>query len=199
MDLVEDLADPIVPIATACQALGVSRATLYRCTRPAPPRSLFAQRAPGPRRVSDAERATILDSIPQRRVRRPVGHRGLRDAAQPGRLPRVDSHDVPSTCGAGREQGAPKSASAPRVHETLADGHGTEPGVDVGYNEAGHDRRRRVPPRVRHHRPVQPLRRRLDGRVDASASTLPRSSSPRRSPVTASSPVSRCTPIAAPR
>ena len=63
MDLVEDLADPIVPIATACQALGVSRATLYRCTRPAPPRSLFAQGAPSPRRVSDAERATILDTF----------------------------------------------------------------------------------------------------------------------------------------
>ena len=63
MDLVEDLADPIVPIATACQALGVSRATLYRCTRPAPPRCLVAQRAPSPRRVSDAERAKILDTF----------------------------------------------------------------------------------------------------------------------------------------
>jgi putative transposase len=63
MDLVEDLADPIVPIATACQALGVSRATLYRCTRPAPPRSLLAQRAPSPRRVTDAERAAILDTF----------------------------------------------------------------------------------------------------------------------------------------
>jgi putative transposase len=63
MDLVEDLADPIVPIATACQALGVSRASLYRCTRPAPPRSLLTQRARSPRRVSDAERATILDTF----------------------------------------------------------------------------------------------------------------------------------------
>jgi len=62
MDLVEDLADPIVPIATACQALGVSRASLYRNTRPAPPRSV-SQRAPSPRRVSDAERAKILDTF----------------------------------------------------------------------------------------------------------------------------------------
>jgi len=59
MDLVEDLADPVVPIARACQALGVSRATLYRNTRPAPPRCM-SQRARSPRRVSDAERATIL-------------------------------------------------------------------------------------------------------------------------------------------
>jgi transposase InsO family protein len=63
MDLVEDLSDPIVPIARACQALGVSRATLYRCTRPGPPRNLLTQRAPSPRRVSDAERAKILDTF----------------------------------------------------------------------------------------------------------------------------------------
>jgi putative transposase len=62
MDLVEDLADPAVPIATACQALGVSRASLYRNTRPAPPRWV-SQRAPSPRRVSDAERAKILDTF----------------------------------------------------------------------------------------------------------------------------------------
>ena len=62
MDLVEDIAEPVVPIATACQALGVSRATLYRNTRPAPPRCV-AQRAPSPRRVSDAERTEILDTF----------------------------------------------------------------------------------------------------------------------------------------
>jgi putative transposase len=62
MDLVEDLSDPILPISTACRALGVSRATLYRNTRPAAPRSLWL-RAPSPRRVGDVERATILDTI----------------------------------------------------------------------------------------------------------------------------------------
>jgi putative transposase len=46
----------------ACQALGVSRASLYRNTRPARPRSV-AQRAPSPRRVSDAERAKILETF----------------------------------------------------------------------------------------------------------------------------------------
>ena len=62
MDLVEDIADPAVPIAAACAALGVSRATLYRNTRPARPRWV-SQRAPSPRRVSDAERAKILDTF----------------------------------------------------------------------------------------------------------------------------------------
>ena len=62
MDLVEDIADPLVPIATACQALGVCRASLYRNTRPAPPRCV-SQRAPSPRRVSDVERAEILDTF----------------------------------------------------------------------------------------------------------------------------------------
>jgi putative transposase len=62
MDLVEDLADPIVPITRACQAVGVSRAMLYRGTRPALPRSL-SPRAPSPRRVSDIERAAILAAV----------------------------------------------------------------------------------------------------------------------------------------
>lgn len=62
MDLVEDISDPVVPIATACQALGVSRATLYRNTRPKPPRQT-SLRAPSPRRVSDAERTEILNAF----------------------------------------------------------------------------------------------------------------------------------------
>lgn len=61
MDLVEDLSDPVVPIAVACQALGVSRATLYRSTRPAPPPRYLSQRAPSPRRISEFERVKILD------------------------------------------------------------------------------------------------------------------------------------------
>ena len=62
MDLVEDIADPRVPIATACTALGVSRASLYRSVRPAPPPSM-SPRAPNPRRLSDPERAAILDVL----------------------------------------------------------------------------------------------------------------------------------------
>jgi len=62
MDLVEDLVDPVVPVVTACHALGVSRATLYRNTRPPTPRCV-SQGAPSPRRVSDAERAEILNAL----------------------------------------------------------------------------------------------------------------------------------------
>lgn len=59
MNLVEEIDDPTLPIATACDALGVSRATLYRNTRPpAPPR--VTQRARSPRRLDDAERDAIL-------------------------------------------------------------------------------------------------------------------------------------------
>ena len=60
MNAVEDLSDPQVPIAQACTALGLSRATLYRHTEPAQPASV-AVRAPSPRRLSDAERQTVLD------------------------------------------------------------------------------------------------------------------------------------------
>jgi len=60
MGLVEELDDPAVPITMACLALGISRATLYRNTQPPPPPRVV-QRAPSPRRISDAEREAILD------------------------------------------------------------------------------------------------------------------------------------------
>lgn len=62
MDIVEDLADPEVPITLACDALGISRATLYR--QPQPPLPASAPlRAPSPRRLGDAERQTLLDVL----------------------------------------------------------------------------------------------------------------------------------------
>jgi putative transposase len=60
MDLVEELADPRVSVVAACSALGVSRATVYRATRPPTPPT-FGKRAPSPRRLSDDERQAIVD------------------------------------------------------------------------------------------------------------------------------------------
>jgi putative transposase len=60
MDIVEELNDPQVPIAQACAALGLSRATLYRNTQLAKPAAAHAP-APSPRRLSDLERQTVLD------------------------------------------------------------------------------------------------------------------------------------------
>jgi transposase InsO family protein len=60
MDAVEELRDPLVPISTACAALGVSRATLYRQTQAASPPST-ATRATSSRRLSDGERKAVLD------------------------------------------------------------------------------------------------------------------------------------------
>ncbi|WP_437642667.1 IS3 family transposase [Sorangium sp. So ce854] len=62
MDVIEQLDDPHVPIAQACEALGVSRATLYRQTRPAPPPAP-PRPAPSPRRLSDPERKAVLDVL----------------------------------------------------------------------------------------------------------------------------------------
>ena len=62
MDAVEELDDPQVPIAQACVALGISRATLYRRTQPARPPAL-AVRAPSPRRLSDIERQAVLEVL----------------------------------------------------------------------------------------------------------------------------------------
>lgn len=60
MDLVEDFAEPGVPVVAACGALGLSRATLYRGTCPAPPPTL-RPRAASPRRLADDERQAIVD------------------------------------------------------------------------------------------------------------------------------------------
>lgn len=64
MRLVEQ-RDPEVPVYAACQALNVSRASLYRSWRPsAPPSSpVTRERAPSPRRLDDAERQKILDTL----------------------------------------------------------------------------------------------------------------------------------------
>jgi transposase InsO family protein len=60
MDLVEDIADPAVPVLAACNALGLSRATLYRGTSPAAPPTM-RQRSPSPRRLGGQERQAVID------------------------------------------------------------------------------------------------------------------------------------------
>jgi putative transposase len=63
MRLVEE-RDPVVPVDGACLALNLSRASLYRSRRPAPP-PVTRERAPSPRRLPDAERAALLDMFHQ--------------------------------------------------------------------------------------------------------------------------------------
>ena len=62
MDLIEELDDPAVPIQRACLALGVSRATVYRNTGPSSPPQ-WCERASSPRRLSDPERAAVMDAL----------------------------------------------------------------------------------------------------------------------------------------
>ena len=61
--LLVEQRDPEVPLYAACQALNVSRASLYRSRQPStPPASPVPRvRAPSPRRLDDAERQAILD------------------------------------------------------------------------------------------------------------------------------------------
>lgn len=60
--MIEDIDDPAIPIAQACEALGVSRATAYRRTTPPRPPS-YATHAPNPRRLGEDERKAILEVL----------------------------------------------------------------------------------------------------------------------------------------
>jgi len=54
--------DPIVPLRTACHALGVPRATAYRWLYPRP-RPAPRPRPPSPRRLSESERQAVFDVL----------------------------------------------------------------------------------------------------------------------------------------
>ena len=57
--------------AALCQSVGVSRASLYRRRRPAPPSTPRRPRAPSPRALGATERQAVLDVLHSER-------RGLR-------------------------------------------------------------------------------------------------------------------------
>lgn len=55
--------DPSVPLNAACNALVVSRATLYRARHPHGPSHNVRQRASNPRRLDEGERQRVLDTM----------------------------------------------------------------------------------------------------------------------------------------
>jgi len=63
MAVVEQRGDASVSLRAACEALDVSRASLYRRRRPLFPPELDRVRAPSPRRLDGEERQTILDTL----------------------------------------------------------------------------------------------------------------------------------------
>ena len=62
MILVEQ-RDKVVPLRAACDALEVSRASLYRARRPRAPSQNVRQRARNPRRLDEVERQRLLDTM----------------------------------------------------------------------------------------------------------------------------------------
>lgn len=64
MALVEELDAEGVPVAAACEALNLSRASLYRSRRPTlPTLPVERVRVPSPRRLGDIERQQLLDTL----------------------------------------------------------------------------------------------------------------------------------------
>ena len=62
MALVEQRAEA-VPVTAACEALDVSRASLYRSRKPSSRAPTARVRPPSPRRLDDAERQALLDTF----------------------------------------------------------------------------------------------------------------------------------------
>ncbi|MCC7171246.1 MAG: helix-turn-helix domain-containing protein [Planctomycetes bacterium] len=63
MAIIEQRDVEVVPIDAACEALDVSRASLYRRRHPPRPRQIERSRAPSPRRLDGAERQRVLDTM----------------------------------------------------------------------------------------------------------------------------------------
>ena len=64
MAILDERDHELVPLLAACDALNLSRATLYRSRQPTPPR-VERERPPSPRRLDDSERQRILDTLHQ--------------------------------------------------------------------------------------------------------------------------------------
>lgn len=64
MALVEELDAELVPVASACDALSLSRASLYRSRKPSSRVTQIERvRAPSPRRLAQVERQLLLDTL----------------------------------------------------------------------------------------------------------------------------------------
>jgi len=63
MSLVAEISDPKVPMARACEAIGMSRATLYRVTGMQVGPAISSACKKSPRSLTEAQRATVLDVL----------------------------------------------------------------------------------------------------------------------------------------
>jgi transposase InsO family protein len=63
MTIVEQREDDVVSVSAACDALSLSRASLYRSRQPPAPPQVERPRSPSPRRLDDVERQRILDTL----------------------------------------------------------------------------------------------------------------------------------------
>ena len=63
MAIVEQRDQEVVPVSAACDALSLSRASLYRNRRPPSGSQVDRVRAPSPRRLVDVERQRIMDAL----------------------------------------------------------------------------------------------------------------------------------------
>src|SRR5437016_6185322 len=153
---------PRVGRAAACRALDVPRAWLYRQLQEATG-SVVGEARPSPARALDAgERSAVLELLHSERFvdRSPSD---VRDPAGRGNLPVLDPHDVPDPGGERGGAGAARSVAAPAVSEAGAAGDGSQPGVELGHQQAAGAGEVDVFLSVRDSGYLQPVRGGVDG------------------------------------
>ena len=150
--------------AALCASVGVARASFYRRQRPAgPPRPRPARAAP-PRALAPSERQAVLDVLHSDRFvdQSPAEvHATLLEQQTYRCSPRTMYRVLAA---AGEVRGAARSGAASGVRQAGARGHGAQSDLVVGHHEAEGARGLSVLLALRDPRPVQSLRRRLDGR-----------------------------------
>ena len=157
-----ETASETLGTAAACDALGVSRAAVYRRRQPARVAGPAADAAAGARSGRTATRAR---DARQRAVSRSGAGPGPCDAARRRHLPVLAAHDVPPVGRRRRGQGAARSGPAPALRRAGTAGHAAQRSLELGHHQAARPGQVDLLLSVRDPRHLQPVRRRLDDRA----------------------------------
>ena len=161
------------PIA-ACEALGVSRASLHRLRNPPP--ALVSRAAVPPfaaSRVDGRGARHRARALARGALSRPFPGRGLRHAAGRRRLLLLDPHPIPPPGGGRGEPRTPRPTHPSSLPKTAVAGHRSQSALELGHHQAAGPRQVDLLLPLCNPRRLQPVCRRLDGGASGGQGTGP--------------------------